>query len=197
MAKPSYERVGLLARTRARWIRWTLLAIVLLLASFFWDFTVQKNFDVVIPGMLYRSGQPRESQLEEWIREYGLKAILTFRHTLPAYERQLAEDHNIKLYHMTFSAKTGLRDAKWEDIRKVLTDPSNLPLLYHCQSGADRTGLVTALYRIEEQGWPLSRALREMIFHYHVPFRYPLIQQQVRARFEQLSHDGQPALATE
>jgi len=44
------------------------------------------------------------------------------------------------------------------------------PVLLHCQHGADRTGLITALYRIVYQGWSKSRALDEMLhggFGYH------------------------------
>jgi len=40
----------------------------------------------------------------------------------------------------------------------------------HCQHGADRTGLITALYRIVYQGWSKDQALEEMLqggFGYH------------------------------
>jgi protein tyrosine/serine phosphatase len=38
------------------------------------------------------------------------------------------------------------------------------PVLLHCQHGADRTGLVTAMYRIVYQGWTKEAALDEL-FH--------------------------------
>jgi len=44
------------------------------------------------------------------------------------------------------------------------------PVLLHCQHGADRTGLITALYRTLYQGWPKEDALKEMKqgdFGYH------------------------------
>ena len=44
------------------------------------------------------------------------------------------------------------------------------PTLLHCQHGADRTGLITALYRILYQGWSKDAALDEMQngdFGYH------------------------------
>jgi protein tyrosine phosphatase len=43
-----------------------------------------------------------------------------------------------------------------------VTDPKRVPVLVHCQHGADRTGTMCALYRIAVQGWSKEEALREM-----------------------------------
>lgn len=45
------------------------------------------------------------------------------------------------------------------------------PVLVHCSHGADRTGLVCALYRIHFQNWEKEEALAEMLeggFGYHI-----------------------------
>ena len=168
--------------SRNRWIGLTALVLAVVLTAFLVDFVYLKNFSVVAPGQLYRSGQPSEEQLDRWIREFGLKSIISLRHTLPLYEQNLARKHGVKLHHLTFSAKTGLGDRKWQRIREILVNEDNYPLLVHCRSGADRTGQVIALYRIELQGWPLDKALREMYLHYHLPAQYPVLQQEIRAR---------------
>ncbi|MGF6147685.1 Protein tyrosine/serine phosphatase [Kingella potus] len=36
------------------------------------------------------------------------------------------------------------------------------PVLIHCYHGADRTGLIAAMYRIVYQDWPIEEAKREM-----------------------------------
>lgn len=36
------------------------------------------------------------------------------------------------------------------------------PVLIHCYHGADRTGLIAAMYRIVYQNWPIEEARREM-----------------------------------
>lgn len=185
MSESSRKNNGVPTRIKARWLSWILLLLFLVAAGFAWDFLVQKNFDAVVPERLYRSGQPSERQLEDWIREYGLKGILTLRHGLPPYEKELADRYGVNLYQRTFSAKTGLTDQQWEDIHRILTDEANLPLLIHCHSGVDRTGLVTALYRIDEQGWPLDKALREMYLHYHLPFQYPALRLYLQERYKQ------------
>ena len=37
------------------------------------------------------------------------------------------------------------------------------PVLVHCYHGADRTGLISAIYRIIYQNWSIAEAKREMI----------------------------------
>ncbi|MES1263772.1 MAG: tyrosine-protein phosphatase, partial [Peristeroidobacter soli] len=56
------------------------------------------------------------------------------------------------------------------EVMKILEKTENGPFLIHCQHGADRTGLMTAMYRILEQGWTPEDALRELTdggFGYH------------------------------
>ena len=53
---------------------------------------------------------------------------------------------------------------------RLLSDESQGPFLVHCQHGADRTGLVVAMYRIVFQGWTKEDAIAEMVdggFGYH------------------------------
>ncbi len=45
---------------------------------------------------------------------------------------------------------------------KIATDPNKTPVLVHCQHGADRAGLMCAVYRIAVQNWPKERAIQEM-----------------------------------
>jgi protein tyrosine/serine phosphatase len=178
---PGEERTA----TRSRWALIATFAVLLglLAAGLLLDFSFQKNFDTVVPGRIYRSGQPGERQLEAWIRQHGLQGILTLRHGLPSYERELAERYGVKIFHVPFSANSGPSEKEWNVIREILTDEQNLPLLLHCRGGGDRTGIVTALYRIEVQGWPLEKALREMNRRYHLSLRYPALTEQLRERF--------------
>lgn len=45
---------------------------------------------------------------------------------------------------------------------KIVTNTNNLPAFVHCQRGADRTGMVCAMYRITVCGWTRKEAIREM-----------------------------------
>jgi len=154
-------------------------------AYFFWDFVVQRNVAAVVPGRLYRSGQPRAEQLERWIEKYKLRTILVLKPTLETFEKEIADRTGIKLYHIVLSSQQGPSEAQWQQIRGLLTGEENWPLLYHCQDGADKTGIVTAMYRIEVQGWPLWKALLEMDLHYHIPLSRPGLQRFLKERYAQ------------
>ncbi len=62
---------------------------------------------------------------------------------------------------------------KDEDVKRFLQlvrDPNNQPVLLHCKHGADRTGMMVAIYRVVEQGWSKQAAIAEMTqggFGYH------------------------------
>jgi protein tyrosine/serine phosphatase len=171
------------ARARLALSAGILLALALagLLA---WNYLVQKNFDIVVPGKIYRSGQPSPAQLTEWIRKYNLKTILVLKPTLRPYEKELAGKLGVNLHHIVVSTKQGLPENQWQQIKQILTEEENLPLLLHCHSGADKTGTVTALYRVEVQGWPLWKALLEMDLHGHIPLQYPALQRYLKDRFK-------------
>jgi protein tyrosine/serine phosphatase len=48
------------------------------------------------------------------------------------------------------------------------------PILIHCWHGADRTGLISAMYRIVFQGWSKEDAIEELVnggYRYHSIYR--------------------------
>ena len=45
---------------------------------------------------------------------------------------------------------------------KATTDTDNLPAFVHCERGADRTGVLCAMYRVVVCGWTKEQALDEM-----------------------------------
>ncbi len=57
-----------------------------------------------------------------------------------------------------YQAPTAAEVAK---VLAVLSDPSNGKVFVHCRRGADRTGTVVAMYRIEHDHWSNQQALEE------------------------------------
>jgi protein tyrosine/serine phosphatase len=45
---------------------------------------------------------------------------------------------------------------------RLAVDPQRQPIFVHCLHGADRTGMVVAVYRVVVEGWSKEEALREM-----------------------------------
>jgi protein tyrosine/serine phosphatase len=43
-----------------------------------------------------------------------------------------------------------------------MDDPAAYPVLIHCKAGLHRTGVMTAVYRMEYQNWTPTEAIREV-----------------------------------
>jgi hypothetical protein len=131
------------------------------------------NLGVVDPGRVMRSAQPT-GQLGSWLREYGIESILNLRGGSPAnwwYDAEVrsAAENAVAYYDWPLSATR--RPSRRELL--VLIDflkRCEYPLLIHCKSGADRTGLVAALYLMVCRGESPERALGAFSIEYgHIP----------------------------
>ena len=108
------------------------------------------NFHEIIRGQLYRSGQPSAEQIAYWHRRYGIKTIINLRGAHPnkdwyRAERAMAQEYGIALIDYKISAKRELAPAQVEELLAILAK-AKTPVLIHCRDGADRSGLVSALY---------------------------------------------------
>lgn len=111
-----------------------------------------------ITPSLYRSEQPSAEGMRN-LEKLGIRTVINLR-------RFNNDDQEV--------AGTSLRTERvrmvtWDvddkhviAVMRILRDASNGPFLIHCQHGADRTGLMTAMYRVLEQGWTPDEALREL-----------------------------------
>jgi protein-tyrosine phosphatase len=60
------------------------------------------------------------------------------------------------------AAGTGGRPVLVDQFLKVMDDETNYPVLLHCKAGLHRTGLMTAVYRMEYEGRSRGEALEEL-----------------------------------
>lgn len=107
---------------------------------------------------LYRSAQPTAEGMKR-LKKMGIKTIVNLRY----YHSDSSEaaDAGLEYVHIPMTAWHPERDDAVRFLR-VVTDPARLPVLVHCRHGSDRTGIMTALYRVAVQGWSKENAIREM-----------------------------------
>ncbi|MBM7047657.1 MULTISPECIES: dual specificity protein phosphatase family protein [Rhizobium] len=108
------------------------------------------NFHPVIAGELYRSSQPTAATIAELQKQYGIKTIINLRGKNSGrhwYDREVAEAKQLNINHIDFrmSSNRELTQAQAAQLVEIMRDAPK-PLLIHCQAGADRTGLASALY---------------------------------------------------
>lgn len=160
-----------------RWLFGMLILAVLVggpLAYYSYRYRNFRNFHVVTPGVLYRSGQLSQQGLEQVLHDYEIKTIVTLRDApIPGnpppdraeeeYCRKMGIKH-VRLAPQSWSAPDGSvpAAANVQKFLEVVSDPNNHPVLVHCFAGAHRTGACVAVYRLECQRWSTEQTLEEM-----------------------------------
>jgi len=88
-----------------------------------------------------------------------------------AHEREFFESRGLQFYNFPLKShgpKTDLEDRDIRQALRMMAEASPLfPLFIHCEHGADRTGLLIALFRVVHQGWSAQEAYREWVANGH------------------------------
>lgn len=146
-------------------------AYVLFLQSF-------NNFHVVYDGELYRSAQPDADDLEAYISEYGIKSVINLRGYNPARawyrdEARAAKKLGLNFYDIHMHSRKEVKDEDMTALIKLM-EQAPKPMLLHCHSGANRTGLATALYQMYIKNTPYSESEHALSMWYgHTPLFIP------------------------
>ena len=119
-----------------------------------------------ITPWLYRSQQPTALGMKN-LEKLGIRTVINLRF----FNDDEDEVKGTSLRTERTKILTwSIGDKHVVEVMKILEKTENGPFLIHCQHGADRTGLMTAMYRILEQGWTPEDALKELTdggFGYH------------------------------
>jgi len=125
------------------------------------DYKELPNFHRV-NDTLFRGAQPRVGGLQ-LLKQLGVKTIINLRDNDSRAQGEAAEAHSLGLQYVNIATgRLGRPDDK--DIERalsIITSASNQPVFVHCKHGADRTGVVIAVYRIAHDGWTSKQAKAE------------------------------------
>lgn len=125
------------------------------------------NLFQVTPGF-WRAAQPTPTQINRLAKQ-GLRTIVNLRggreHGSWPLEREACERNNIELVEFVVrSRETPDRETIHE--AKRLFDTLAYPVLIHCKSGADRAGMMSALYLILHEKRPVREAMQQLSWRY-------------------------------
>lgn len=122
-----------------------------------------------VSSEMWRANQPSPKQIESHSAERGIRTIINLRgiSTRGYYllEKETCEKLGITLIdYQVFSRDTPTREAVLGT--QKLFASLDYPALMHCKSGADRAGLMSALYLIARKGQTVEVAKAQLSFEY-------------------------------
>lgn len=145
-----------------------------------WATSVKQDANLYrIDDKLYCSEQPVADDGDA-IEKLGIKSVINLRY----FDRNDNDTH-LKNRGLTLLNRP-LRSwrIKPEDIAQTLylieKQQQQGAVLIHCYHGADRTGLISGMYRIIYQGWTVADAKEEML---HGPYGYHSIWKNIANLF--------------
>jgi protein tyrosine/serine phosphatase len=108
---------------------------------------------------LYRSEQPTRTGFQN-LEKLGIRTVISLRFFND--DEDEARGTGLALKRVKILTWRAGDDHVVQVIR-MLRQKENGPFLIHCQHGADRTGLMSAMYRMLEQDWTAQEALDELV----------------------------------
>jgi protein tyrosine/serine phosphatase len=152
-----------------------LVVLMLMTTGYVWHRVDTRNFQTVVPGKVYRSGQMTEGQWTAYLQQYAIKSLLNLRgeHRGSGWyqgEVRAAAQLGVTHYDVRMSAIREVDTRTLETILAILRQAPT-PLLIHCLSGADRSGLIAALYLFAIEGQRAETAAQQLsLFYGHFPY---------------------------
>jgi protein tyrosine phosphatase (PTP) superfamily phosphohydrolase (DUF442 family) len=111
-----------------------------------------------VTPQLYRSAQPDESGMVN-ASKMGITTVLSLR--VSNDDPELSRGTGLSLRRVPIYTWNIGEDDIVSALRIIRDAPG--PVLVHCRHGADRTGLIMAMYRMVFQGWSKEEAREEML----------------------------------
>jgi len=110
----------------------------------------------------YRGSQPTREQFAE-LKRFGIKSVIDLRGDFKKEEEGWVRDAGMQFFRIPLKASVAATEEQTKYFLDLVNDPANLPVYVHCKGGRHRTGTLTAVYRMANDGWTPERAYDEML----------------------------------
>ena len=114
-----------------------------------------------VDAAYYRGAQPTDRDYRD-LAALGIKTVIDLTRDGRGDEPGLVRAAGMKFYRIPLTTTDRPSDAAVAEFLKLVADPANQPVYVHCQGGRHRTGAMTAVYRMTQDGWTADQAYDEM-----------------------------------
>ena len=160
-----------MSKSEKRWrLPLGILVILLVVIGLVKHFHI-KNFNVVVPGVLYTSGQPRGMDYSRLLYKYHIGSIVNVRspsehrgHNWYNEEITWIRENAVKYFELPIEQqKQGGRfpDSQTQiKFLEIMAEPGNLPVLIHGGSGRNRESTLAAVWLVGSEGYSVDEAVK-------------------------------------
>jgi protein tyrosine phosphatase (PTP) superfamily phosphohydrolase (DUF442 family) len=119
-----------------------------------------KNFGQINENY-YRGAQP-EGQDYSDLEALGVKTVINLINDEKGDEGATVQGMGMTYIHIPMTTGTPPTPEQIKQFLSLVEDPAHQPVYVHCVGGKHRTGVMTAIYRMTEDGWNADQAFKEM-----------------------------------
>jgi tyrosine-protein phosphatase SIW14 len=110
----------------------------------------------------YRGAQPHGRGYADLAR-LGIKTVINLTSDdAEPNERALAAQAGMRYVQIPMTTHKAPTGQQISQFLGIVNDPASQPVYVHCVGGKHRTGILTAIYRMTNDGWTADRAFAEM-----------------------------------
>jgi len=131
----------------------------------------KNNFHEVVPGRLYRSAEMSRADLDQIIKEHGIKSVIDLRlkkdqkdHSGES-EQEVVENNGGRYFHVPLKSDRAAQQQGLEALLRAY-DQAELPILVHCSSGTHRSGVASAIWMLDKEHATLKEAQQQLTAKY-------------------------------
>jgi protein tyrosine/serine phosphatase len=115
-----------------------------------------------ISDNFYRGAQPKGQDYSD-LATLGIKTVINLTSDdADVNEKAMVEKAGMKYIQIPMTTHEPPTPAKISQFLGLVSNPESTPIYLHCVGGKHRTGVMTALYRMTDEGWTAEQAFQEM-----------------------------------
>jgi protein tyrosine/serine phosphatase len=115
-----------------------------------------------INASYYRGEQPEGRDYAD-LAAQGVRTVIDLQQDGENFdEARLVEEAGMKFHRIPMTTHVPPTPEQVSSFLGIVNDLNSQPVYVHCAGGRHRTGVMTAVYRMENDGWTADQAFREM-----------------------------------